>query len=149
MKNFLFVIMVLPTFFACSNDDDNTCYPNELEIYNLEEIYNCPNSSDNIQILESFQDFMLIQNQSEFDNKLNTNCDFQINFETYNLLIFQILQNPNAIGLLEMCEENTFALQVEYATGEDLDFMNFYALIPKNSISTNSSFSISSYYVPN
>lgn len=132
MKNkFLSILLFL--IFACSEDDN--CSNNELNLTSLENEYGCTNTKNsNVDISEDYQ---IIRNQIDFETLNLENCNPEIDFSKYDLIIgkYQLTRGNNSINyeLVENCQNNNLILKVTFDQNEATVAPNvtYHALVPK------------------
>lgn len=130
-----FSIFVL---FSCSDDDDNLCTDQVIETTGLESEYNCVNTKFEMDI-DLTDDFIIITNQADFDSRVTGECQPDIDFSTYNLLIGkeQLTTGNDSIDyvLTEDCDTNTYHLEVTFNQNETFiaPKLTYHRLLPKGS----------------
>ena len=142
MKNRFLFLSLLFIIFACSEDDN--CSNSKLNLTSLEDEYGCTNiKNSNIEISE---DYKIIRNQVDFENLNLENCNPEIDFSKYDLIIgkYQLTTGNNSIdyNLFENCQNNNLILKITFNQNEATEAPNvtFHALIPK--LENNQSISI-------
>ncbi|MFD0931113.1 hypothetical protein ACFQ0R_00730 [Psychroflexus salinarum] len=122
--------------FSCSDDDDNICTDQVIETTGLESEYNCVNTKFEMDI-DLTDDFIIITNQTDFNSRVTGECQPDIDFITYDLLIGkeQLTTGNDSIDyvLTEGCETNTYQLEVTFNQNNTLIAPNltYHRLIPK------------------
>ncbi len=127
------VILVAFTFNACSSDDDNSCTNQNLEISDLEA--NCLELNEGI--LGEGENYIVISSQEEFEEFVSDDCDLDIDFTSYDLVIGQeTLTNgleSTDYELIQNCETDNLTLNVTFNTNvaAEAPLVTYYILIPK------------------
>ena len=120
---------------SCS-DDDKVCKYNLIDTTSLEEQYRCSNTKFNMDI-DLSNEFKVITNQSDFDQQVSGDCQPEIDFETYDLVIGKAeLPSGNdsiAYQYIDNCKANTFVLKVTFSQNETFIAQNltYHQLVPK------------------
>lgn len=132
---FLAILTLLIGFASCNNDDDN-CTDITLNTTSLESEYDCINTKYQMEINLS-EDYMIINNQSDFDELVTGSCQPPIDFSTYDLVIGKKgLSNGNvsiSYELIQKCTDGNQILTVTFNQNETTEAPNltYHALIPK------------------
>jgi len=137
MKNIILLIIVLIGFYSCKKiDENNNCENKKKSITNLESEYGCVNTKGQMQI-DLLNDFTIIKTQIIFDSLVSGNCNPNIDFNTYDLLIGKKgLANGNDTiyyELTENCETENLNLKVNFINNMTMIAPNitYHSLIPK------------------
>ncbi len=132
MKIIILTTLVLIGFYSCNKTDDN----NKISITNLESKYGCVDTKRQMQI-DLLNDFKIIRTQIDFDSLVSGNCNPNINFITYDLLIGKKgLANGNDTiyyELIENYETENLNLKVNFINNMSMIAPNltYHSLIPK------------------
>ena len=132
MKIIILTTLVLIGFYSCKKTDDN----NKISITNLESKYGCVDTKRQMQI-DLLNDFKIIRTQIDFDSLVSGNCNPNINFITYDLLIGKKgLANGNDTiyyELIENYETENLNLKVNFINNMSMIAPNltYHSLIPK------------------
>ena len=81
MKAYLLIIIIIFTY-ACTEENCNTARETVLCLEDL----GCFNAPYNVSV-ETLKEFELIRNQEDFDRMVFSNCEFQIDWSLYDLVI--------------------------------------------------------------
>ncbi|AVR44250.1 hypothetical protein C7S20_02665 [Christiangramia fulva] len=133
MKIRLIAISLSFLILACSEGEN--CTNRELNITSLENEYGCTNTKNSdIEISEGYK---IIRNQTEFEALNFGNCDPEIDFSKYDLIIgkYQLTTGNNSIDydLVENCQTKNLILKIAFNQNETAEAPNvtYHALIPK------------------
>jgi hypothetical protein len=119
---------------SCSSEGD--CTDKTISTTSLESEYNCTNTKNDLD-LELSDDYIIIRDQSSFNNRVSGNCEAEIDFSTYDLVIGkkQLTTGNESIEyeLTEICDTGNLVLKVTFKQNEATVAPNltFHRLIPK------------------
>ena len=128
----IFIFMLI----SCRDDDDNLCTDEVIETTSLESEYNCITTKFEMDI-DLSNDFVIITNQADFDSLVTGECQPDIDFSTYDLVIGkkQFTTGNDSIDyvFIEDCETNTYTLEVTFNQNSTFIAPNltYHRLIPK------------------
>lgn len=126
----LLITFICLSFIGCLSDDE--CFTQEVEIQSIEKTYGCEDSHIKLKI-KGDKDLYLIKNQQDFSKFIESDCEIDIDFEKFDLIIgrnFQFI--PREVVLYKTCS-NQFVLQVskdENSNAEDRLYV-YHALVSK------------------
>lgn len=103
-----FIIIISILIISCQRDDDSICYPEEIELTNILELNNCPDDEPFLTSVDSL--YYLIYNQLEFDTYVTSECEIEIDFSRYMLLVGRSMNKPVNFRLTKECENNNYTL---------------------------------------
>src|SRR5690606_11042585 len=89
MKIKALLFFALTLLYVSCKDDDDYCSSSYLEYTTLEAEYGCENSLFDMQVdWEGIENnYILITNQSDFEEKASSTCLPEIDFENYDLIL--------------------------------------------------------------
>lgn len=87
MKKSLFLILLSGLLFACNTDNTTICTTKLLLTDNLETVYNCTNTVNQLDVPILNEDYIIIRNNESFLEKVTGACVTEIDFSKYDLLI--------------------------------------------------------------
>ena len=134
--------VLLPMFLLqlCSNEsnelENNDCENTNLSVFSLEEEYGCINTKYDLSI-DLSENFTVIRTQNDFNTMVSGECQPNIDFDTYDLVIGKKgLTNGNdtiSYVLIENCETLNLELTVTFNQNATTEAPNltYHALIPK------------------
>jgi len=129
----LFAILIIS---SCNREDDCSS-PTKNRTKNLEEIYGCENTKEQMNV-DLNNDYIIVRSQQSFNEHVMGNCNPQIDFEVYDLVIGKkMLTTENRYidsFLSRNCNNpNRISLQVIFYQNEATESQNltYHALIPK------------------
>lgn len=132
MKYLILIISVI-FFLSCEKEGcENTIIP----ITSLEKEYGCVNTKYQMDI-DLQEDYTIIHTQSSFENLVIGNCQPQIDFSKYDLIIGKKgLGSGNAsidYELVENCEDKRLILTVIFyqTIFDEAPNLTYHALVPK------------------
>ncbi|WP_143002822.1 hypothetical protein [Psychroflexus sediminis] len=132
----LFLSLFIFIQLSCSDDENEACTDKIIETTSLENEYGCINTKFGMEI-NLTDDFMVITNQEDFERLVTGDCQPDIDFSTYDLIIGkkQLTTGNDSIDyqLIENCETNTYILEVTFKQNNTLIAPNltYHRLIPK------------------
>ena len=124
--------MVLITITSCGTEDCNST----TEAVSCLDDFGCQNAAFQLSV-ESQQEFELIRSQEDFDNMVFGNCDVQVDWEEFDLVIGTIgLQSGLASiqkSLRKDCDTNQILLDITIITNSTAlaPSITWQAVIPK------------------
>ncbi len=128
----LFFLALLIASIACHHEDDNDCSDKKIEVKHLENEYGCTNIDINLS-----DNYMIIRNFSDYTQYVSNNCQTDVDFNTYDLVIGkQQLSNGLAsieYELIENCKTGDQHLKISFKLSDTAEAPNvtYNALIPK------------------
>lgn len=132
----LLVIALILFNISCSDDDGDVCRNEIIETTSLENEYNCENTKSNLEI-DLSDDFIVITNQTDFENLVSGNCDPNIDFSRFDLIIGKE-QLPSGNDSIDYkysrnCNTNDYILEVTFNQNMLLIAPNitYHQLVPK------------------
>ncbi|MGM0636095.1 MAG: hypothetical protein ACQESK_08505 [Bacteroidota bacterium] len=137
MKKLLVLTIIGMFLLSCSSDDDNTCNDTEITTTTLESEYGCENTKHQIDIGLT-DDYTIISSQTDYNNVVTGNCQPDIDFSTYKLVIGKKgLSNGNDsidIQFIENCTtgEPTLTFTFNQNDTEVASNLTYHALIPNH-----------------
>ena len=136
MNSRLLFLMILFFTLASCGDDDEVCQDTAIQTTSLEETYGCTDTKINLEI-DLSNNYTVISNQAEFDERVTGECKPEIDFTTYDLIIGkEMLPSGNDsidYQYIENCRANTFILIVTFNQNETLiaPDLTYHRLVPK------------------
>lgn len=127
IKKLFFSILILG-FYSCSDN----CTDITLDVSQLEIEYGCKNV--NIDLSENY---MIIRNPLDFSEFVNADCQSQVDFSTYDLVIGKKGLTNGLVSIVyeltENCETEDQSLKITFNLNETDEAPNviYNALIPK------------------
>lgn len=79
----LIYLVLFAALASCGSEED--CNGNTQDVLCLDD-FGCPNAAFLVSV-ESQQEFQLIRNQEDFEVMVFTNCDIQVDWDVYDLVI--------------------------------------------------------------
>ncbi len=135
MKNIM-VYFILLCLISCGNDDEAPCKNMPVTFTSLENEYGCVNTKYQTEI-GLLNDFVIIRNQTEFNNQVSGTCQPLINFMSYDLIIGkQNLTSGNSsidYNIVENCETESIEIDVTFNQNSTTEAPNltYHVLLPK------------------
>lgn len=130
----LIISILLVGIFSCNKDDE--CTDTILNTTSMEIEYDCTNTKYQMDI-ELSENFMIIRNQLDFTEFVSGDCQPEIDFSVYDLIIGKkgLANGNNSIEyeLVQGCETGNQKLIVTFNQNETTEAPNltYHALIPK------------------
>jgi len=131
MKLKILIISIIIGLSSC-NDDTNNCTDTILNVNHLETEYGC--TGVNIDLSENY---MIVSNSLDFSEFVDANCQSEVDFTTYDLIIGKKGLTNGLISidyeLIENCETENQNLTITFNLNETAEAPNvtYNALIPK------------------
>ena len=101
MRRLIYVILIA-TLVSCGSDDD--CNGNTQEVLCLDD-FGCPNAAFLVSI-ESQQEFQLIRNQEDFELMVFAECDIEVDWDVYDLVIGSVGLTSGLADIQKSISEN-------------------------------------------
>ncbi len=128
----LFITIFIVGVYSCSQKDQIDCSNRVIEVKHLETEYGCTNVDINLS-----DAYMIIRNASDYSQYVIANCQTNIDFNTYDLVIGK-KGLPNGLDtikykLVENCETCNQNLKITFDLSDTTEAPNvtYNALIPK------------------
>lgn len=129
--------------FSCSSDDNNSsCTNTILPTFTIEDISDC-NSIENITFInddpEDYSSVYIVKNQQQLNALIETTCNFEIDFNRYDLIIGKTWIFDNTTfdyKIVDACQENLVKINIKRIETPDQNAIRkgtFQVLIPKKS----------------
>jgi hypothetical protein len=131
MKLKILIISIIIGLSSC-NDDTNDCTDTILNVNHLETEYGCTDA--NVDLSENY---MIVSNPLYFSEFVDANCQSEVDFTTYDLIIGKKGLTNGLISidyeLIENCETENQYLTITFNLNETAEAPNvtYNALIPK------------------
>ncbi len=128
----MLIISILIIGLSSCNKEDNNCTDTVIEVTKLESEYGC--TSIDIDLSENY---MIISNPLDFSEFVDANCQSEVNFSTYDLIIGKKGLTNGLVSieykLIESCETENQNLKITFNLNETAEAPNvtYNALIPK------------------
>ncbi|MDX1830531.1 MAG: hypothetical protein R3342_13405 [Lutibacter sp.] len=133
-QHFLVIFIITLTFNSCNKE--NNCQNEILPTFSLENKYNCSNTASQMDIQLS-NDYVIIRNQSKFDNLVTGSCIPVIDFNSYDLIIGKQGLNNGLVSIDYVLTRDCVTKKLELLVTFNTDLTNvapnvtYHALIPK------------------
>lgn len=133
---FKFTLILSLLFIGQSCDKDKDCEDVILNTTSLESEYGCTNTQFQIQI-SLYEEFIVIRNQEDFELLAEGDCQPEIDFATYDLVIGKKGLNSGYDSieyvLTEKCDSGDLELEVTFIQDATMiaPVVVFHALVPK------------------
>jgi len=132
------LIFILSSAQLCSSNDDDQepCDNTTLSVVTLESEYNCLDTKHQLDI-NLIDDFTIIRNQTDYDTMVYGDCNPNINFSTYDLLIGKKELNSGnhtiEYLLIKNCETTDLELTVIFNQMDApiISNLTYHILVPK------------------
>lgn len=87
MRKIISLFLLSSLLFACNDDNTMVCTTKILLTDNLETVYNCTNTVNQLDVPILNEDYIIIRNNESFLEKVTGACVTEIDFLKYDLLI--------------------------------------------------------------
>jgi len=135
ITTYILIVLLFVLSISCTNDDE--CSPVIIDITSLEAEYSCMNTPYQMDI-DLTEEFIIIRNQSVFDDLVTGSCTLQIDFEAYDLLIGKKglssgIERIDYDGLVKNCETGQLSLTITFIRNATAEAPNltYHVLVPK------------------
>jgi hypothetical protein len=135
MKNLILIFSILLLTVSCKKQSTNTCDPGLVPYKSLYSEYGCSLFVDDTNI--NYATFVIIKNQTDFDNTIIRNCSPNIDFDIYDLVIGrkQFASGIDSIdyAIFKNCENNRIDINatVTRLDSDDAPEIVYSCLLPK------------------
>ncbi|MFD2890744.1 hypothetical protein ACFS5J_01795 [Flavobacterium chuncheonense] len=133
---FILYAFLIVLFTACNDDDDNPCSDTVVTTASLETEYGCTETKYQMEI-DLTDDFTVITNQTDFNTLVTGDCQPNIDFANYDLVIGKkgLFSGNTSINyeMIKDCETNNLTLTVTFVqnAASEAPNLTYHALIPK------------------
>ncbi|MXV37342.1 hypothetical protein GO491_01430 [Flavobacteriaceae bacterium Ap0902] len=147
MKLSVFLLVLMLLFSSCSDDDG--CAHTTLDTYSIEEIYGCENTYESLTLKDN-QDYYFITNAADYNEIVDTTCDFSIDFNKYDLIIGTRANFPSEYELYRTCRKDEVNLKLIFSANDNPTtesyLFTFHVLVEKGIIKESDNIIISNVY---
>ncbi len=132
MKKLLFLTILIASLYACRHADYYDCSNNNIEVKHLETEYGCTDIE-----IDLSNDYMIIRNAQDYSQYVIANCQADIDFDTYDLIIGK-KRLSNGLDTVKYkltgnCETGNQNLKITFDLSDTVEapIVIYDALIPK------------------